>query len=425
MTAVCLARSFAGTGEPGDGVCLLQSQRRTGSSLSIALQKRVSVESVHVKAGKATAIHKMAYFGEVDVGTPGQKFVVVYDTGSGNLLIPGHDCHDSACTGHRQFDSERSSTFKEVNCNGDKTHDGHSKDQLTITFGTGHISGKCSQDKICIGNLCSEGTFVSSTSESSQPFAAFSFDGVLGLGRDVLAQGSEYSLMGRMVQKGLLAEPLFSVFLSDSTAETSEITFGQVKREHMASELFWVPVSQSSGYWEVKIEDITFNNKRQHICEDCRVAVDTGTSQLAGPTDIMVELRHKLGVKDDCANYHELPKLGFLVGSHILNLQPQDYVDKNSDYCSVSLMNLDVPPPKGPLFVFGIPFLQKFFTVYDHANDRVGFATAKHSGHSGEDIPVLVSVDVHEQNADEQNTESSLTPDEWTADEDDANGENE
>jgi len=338
----------------------------------------------------------MAYFGEVDVGTPAQKFVVVYDTGSGNLLIPGEKCEDSACQKHRRFDETKSSSFKETNCNGKELKDGHSTDQLTITFGTGHISGKCAQDNICIGNLCAEGTFVSATEESSQPFASFSFDGVLGLGRDVLAQKPEFSLMARMVKNKLLAEPLFSVFLSDSAAETSEITFGAVNREHMASELFWVPVTKSSGYWEVQIQDITFDNKRQHICEDCRVAVDTGTSQLAGPTDIMNKLRDKLSLESNCANYEKLPDLGFVIGTHVLNLKPQDYVDKGASYCSISLMDLDVPPPKGPLFVFGIPFLQRFFTVYDHANDRVGFAIAKHTGAKA---PLLVSIDLHEQSA--------------------------
>ena len=69
--------------------------------------------------------------------------------------------------------------------------------------------------------------------------------------------------------------------------------------------------------------------------------------------------------------------------------------DLGSDYgegsfCDVSLTALDVPPPKGPLFVFGIPFLQKFYTVYDHAEKRVGFASAKHEGQESE---ALVSVD--------------------------------
>jgi hypothetical protein len=397
---ICSGLSMTAESESADSVCLLQSQKRAGASMSLALQKRVSVEMVRGASGKTEAVHKMAYFGEVSIGTPSQKFVVVYDTGSGNLLVPGETCTDDACTKHNRFDEEKSSTFKPLNCNGEEVEDGKSKDLLTITFGTGHITGSCVEDQICLGSICSTGTFVSSTEESSQPFASFSFDGVLGLGRDVLAHKPEYSLMGRMVKNNQLASPLFSVFLSDSSEETSEITFGQVKDEHMASELFWVPVHKKSGYWEVQIEDITFNNKRKQICQNCRVAVDTGTSQLAGPSDIIHKLRQELEVKSDCENFEELPKLGFAIGTHILNLHPRDYVDKEESSCSLSLMELDVPPPKGPLFVFGIPFLQKFFTVYDHANDKVGFATAKHKdSEEASLVSTLVSVSLHEQSA--------------------------
>merc|ERR1712070_561831 len=128
------------------------------------------------------------------------------------------------------------------------------------------------------------------------------------------------------------------------------------------------------------IQDITLNDKPQQLCEDCYVAVDTGTSQLAGPSDIVGKLQDKLNAAEDCSNYKHLPQLGFVIGKHILNLEPKDYIDMAGSNCQVSLMALDVPPPKGPLFVFGIPFLQKFFTVYDHANNRVGFSIAKHEG---------------------------------------------
>jgi len=367
---------------------------RTGASMSVALTKRVATQAVQTSKGKSKAVHKMAYFGEISVGSPAQKFSVVYDTGSGNLLIPGEGCHDPACMSHARFAQERSSTAEEVNCDASEVVNGQSSDELTITFGTGHMTGKCLKDNICINNLCATGNFVSSIEESSSPFASFSFDGVLGLALDSMAQSPDFSLVSRMVRDELLAEPVFSVFLSDSDAEVSEVTFGQVKREHMASEMFWVPVTRSSGYWEVQIEDIAINDKPQQICENCYVAVDTGTSQLAGPSDIVGKLKDTLNVAEDCSNLKELPKLGFVIGSHILNLEPKDYVDVASMNCQVSLMALDVPPPKGPLFVFGIPFLQKFFTVYDHAQSRVGFAVAKHAG---EEPAILMTVDQHER----------------------------
>jgi len=356
------------------GLSALPHAERLQSSLSMSLVKRV----FRGEKQKSGVQHKMAYYGDIGVGSPAQVFSVVFDTGSGNLIVPGSSCRSSACRLHDRFDEAKSPSVKAINCDGSAAASADEADQITITFGTGHITGRCLKDRICVGSACSVGDFIAATEESSQPFASFAFDGVLGLALPSMAQSQTFSMMSRLTSGEALRQPLFSVFLSDSDSETSEITFGEVKEEHMASELFWVPVTGTSGYWEVRIEDITLDGKAQNLCSDCRVAVDTGTSQLAGPTDLITALSRALNVKTDCSNFNSLPKLGFIIGGRILSLDPRDYVDNTGTYCDVSLMNLDVPPPKGPLFVFGIPFLQKYYSVYDHSNSKVGFAVARH-----------------------------------------------
>lgn len=330
---------------------------------------------------KEGIVHKTAYFGNLGVGTPAQSFSVVFDTGSGNLLVPADDCSSEACEAHQKFEQKKSSSVKEVSCEGTAPDWEHAAphDEVTITFGTGEVWGRCVQDKLCIGNVCDRGSFIAATYESRNPFKWFAFDGVLGLALPSMSQGPDFNLMSRLKQRRILKSAVFSVFLSDLDTEKSEVTFGEVKRDRLASDLFWVPVERDSGYWEVQIEDITLNNNPQKICAGCFVAVDTGTSELAGPSDVIELLTTKVGVRKDCGNYGELPKLGFVIGDHILNLEPRDYVDRDFDGCDVSFMPLDVPPPQGPLFVFGIPFLQKFLTVYDEANRRVGFGVANHT----------------------------------------------
>jgi saccharopepsin len=357
-----------------------RSQLRAGS-MSMSLVKRMRKMK--------TQGHKMAYFGLVEVGTPRQKFSVVFDTGSGNLIVPGQDCGSSACQMHKRFDLAASSSAKKVNCDGNSVPEGSLADEITITFGTGSITGNCVRDSICLGSACSEGAFISSTDETSQPFAAFDFDGVLGLALSSMAQAPTFSMMDRLAEAKSLRKPLFSVFLSDSDKEESEITFGDIKKEHMASELFWVPVQGTAGYWEVRIEDITVGKEKQGICEDCRVAVDTGTSQLAGPSSLVDKMISLLNVDPSCKNYDDLPELGFIVGEKIMTLSKKEYVERSGSSCNVALMRLDVPPPNGPLFVFGIPFLQKYYSVYDHDNNKVGFAVAKHEG---ETPPMLLSI---------------------------------
>eukprot|EP00971_Amphidinium_carterae_P242331 4811511-Amphidinium_carterae.2 len=53
-----------------------------------------------------------------------------------------------------------------------------------------------------------------------------------------------------------------------------------------------------------------------------------------------------------------LPGLSVQVGDSVLHLSPDDYVDRDDDGCSLALMALEIPPPKGPLFIFGDPFLR-------------------------------------------------------------------
>jgi saccharopepsin len=256
---------------------------------------------------------------------------------------------------------------------------GGDRDVVTITFGTGEISGVFVKDKICMGNICTHGDFVSSTAEADEPFSLVPFDGILGLGLPQMSEGPSFNIFDCMVRDGILKENMFSFFFGAAEGEESEITFGQYRRERMSGELFWAPVSMP-GYWQVEMSDITIQGAPQDVCQGkCQVAVDTGTSLMAGPTDIVEHLTDKLSVASDCSNYATLPEIAFIVGGHALSLQASDYVDKDDDDCQVAFMKLDIPPPKGPLFIFGDPFLRKYYTVYDRENMQVGFALAAHN----------------------------------------------
>jgi len=358
------------------GVYTFRTNEETGTSHTISLSK----QKVHFDA-TTKVVHKTAYYGTIDVGTPPQSFQVVFDTGSGNLMIPSVYCHTRACRMHKMFDRKESMTAQDINYDGSPVHEGASRDQITVTFGTGEISGVFIKDNISIGDItCPATSFVAATDETDDPFSSFNFDGVLGLALDEMSQSTEFNLVSQLAKQKKLKKNVFSVFLSDSNTEMSEITFGDIKHHHMASELFWAPVSRPTGYWQVQIEDIAIDNMKLELCKNCQVAVDTGTSQLAGPSDVIAELVNKLDVKSDCSNFASLPRLGFVMnGGKVLNLEPDDYVDNGPDGCEVSLMPLDVPPPNGPLFIFGDPFLRKYYTVYDPEERKIGFAVAKHN----------------------------------------------
>merc|ERR1719201_54706 len=61
-------------------------------------------ESVPVKRHNRTVSYKTSYSGLVHVGTPLQEYRVVFDTGSGNLILPDSQCDTDACkTGDKKF----------------------------------------------------------------------------------------------------------------------------------------------------------------------------------------------------------------------------------------------------------------------------------------------------------------------------------
>merc|ERR1719486_801072 len=312
-------------------------------------------------------VHKTAYWGTIQIGTPPQEFKVIFDTGSGNLILPSKECQGPGCAPHKKYSlSDSTSASKVVNEKGEGS--------TNIFFGTGQIAGDYVQDQLCIGDsLCSQIRFIAAGEESDQPFSVCPFDGILGLGFKDLSMGDKFNIVD-----DLIPQSKFAVYLTDDSS-SSEITFGGYKPESLASDIIWAPVSHQS-YWQVAIDDITFDNKPTGLCDGgCQVAVDTGTSMLAGPSDLVDKLTGKLDIKSDCSNFNELPRLGFSLAGRVLNLAHDDYMDRsNGDGCDFSIMQLDVPPPKGPLFIFGDPFLRRFVTIYDKRGPRVGFAVAKH-----------------------------------------------
>jgi hypothetical protein len=331
-------------------------------------------------------VHKTAYWGKITVGEPAQEFTVIFDTGSGNLILPSKDCDGAGCAPHKKYDHSASSGATFV------TNE-QGENNAEITFGTGQISGDFYKDKVCFGDggLCMQAAFIAAKAESPMPFQEIPFDGIMGMGFKDLSMGQGFNIPDNLVAGGNMNNGQFSFYLTDGG--DSEMTFGGYKAENMASDIVWADVKVES-WWQVGMDDITFNDQPKNLCNgDCEVAVDTGTSMLAGPSDLVDKLEGMLQVKDDCSNYDSLPRLGFKLGDKILNLRPEDYVDRaSSSSCDFSLMALDVPPPKGPVFIFGDPFLRRFVTIFDRKESRVGFAVAKHAGESGNYDDIITTV---------------------------------
>lgn len=293
---------------------------------------------------------------------------MLFDTGSGNLILPSTRCESEACKAHRRYDQSASSSARDVQM----SEDGG---PVTLKFGTGSVDGELVSDRVCVGGLCDRQEFVAATSESDQPFGRYVFDGIFGLGLPEMAEGPNCSFLAGIQASKALPSTAFGLFLSD--AGKSEITFGGADDRRHVGDIAYFPVYGDDGYWDVKIRGFAVDHTPlPGNGHGCRAVLDSGTSQLAGPTALIVAIVEKIDVAKDCSNLATLPTISVLVGDSSFDLDPEDYVDNADGACELALMPMDVPPPQGPLVVLGEPFLRKYYSVYDFDARRVGFAQA-------------------------------------------------
>lgn len=338
--------------------------------------------SVQVKDSGSIVINdyeNAQYYGEVSLGNPEQKFNVIFDTGSSDLWVASVKC-DSSCGRHAKYDSSKSSTY---------TSNGTSFD---IMYGSGPVSGFQSIDGLNMGGLKVKNQMFAEVTDASGLGAAYKmgkFDGILGMAFPVLSVNSVPTCFENVVSQGLVEQAQFSFYLGNCRQDKGELLLGGVDPAYFKGEISWVPLL-SPTYWEIVLTDIKIGDasyigdSKTSGIDGAKAIVDSGTSILTGPSEEVAKIAEKLGAKEFIAGEYlvacdySLPNLDFTINGKVYSLSPVDYLIPDGDMCLLGLMALDIPKPTGPLWIMGDVFMRKYYTVFDTANQRVGFAEAVH-----------------------------------------------
>jgi hypothetical protein len=136
--------------------------------------------------------------------------------------------------------------------------------------------------------------------------------------------------------------------------------------------------------------------------------VDSGTSLIAVPSTMLVELAMAIGnVKEDCSNVKELPSVEFTLEGQTFLLPPEMYIirvrddssgltamemaklqnspfgvkgltsklkGRGGEVCMAGFMEMDAITNDGPMMILGVPFLRAFAAQFDRAKKTISLA---------------------------------------------------
>merc|ERR1711916_4363 len=305
------------------------------------------------------------YVGPVTIGTPGVLFELVFDTGSSNLWVPDSSCTDAACLQRPRYNTSGSSTYHPQS------------GSFSIQYGTGSVVCDEAIDDVKLGGLNMK-QIVFARATSMAPFftQAQGMDGILGLGYPEIAQGGITPVFDYMMQRSLLSDNIFSMWLSsESGKNTSYVDFGSIGPH--VGKVNYVPVEEKL-YWVVKMNEIEVNNKDIDACFlGCGLTiVDSGTSLLA--TQHYDKISSHIGtVASDCSNKDSLPPITFKLGSgsstYDLTVTSEYYVLEEQT-SSGRQCQLGIVPVNQPITILGDTVMRsQRAVVFDRQNNRVGF----------------------------------------------------
>ncbi|KAI8840098.1 aspartic peptidase domain-containing protein [Chytriomyces cf. hyalinus JEL632] len=357
------------------------------------------------------------YYIDISIGTPPQKVRVTTDTGSNQLWVGSARCNAAAkCQDKPSFLNESlSETFKNMV---------PKMPPAKIVYGKGSVSGFVATDSIQLGKVTlpnQQFVLVEQQDSPMQQLVNKSSNGIMGLsfvgGLEPVMFSSKNrganskTLVHSMIAAGLLAQPMFSMWLGYSGSDKvkwngGEITFGGLNPKRFIGDVEYFPVTRNvtkGYYWSLAIGGVEVQNTKISTAGSLYGIIDSGSSFInvdkstfnrilpllqrgsSQPTGAQFDPGSRL-TQIPCEKVQYLPSFSIL----FQNSRTRFTIDGSSlavrkilngePVCVLGIVPGAFESPAGSVWIIGDVFLREYYTVYDFSQGgRVGFAMATDS----------------------------------------------
>ena len=311
----------------------------------------------------------LLYYGPISIGTPGQSFLMDFDTGSSNLWVPSSECTSPNCAPHNKYNHGRSSTYQ---------RDGR---KFSIKYGKGADDGFVSRDKVTIAGLTVNGLPFGEVTNMSPDQRNNPSNGILGLAFPRISVDQLPMFINKIYENGGIKEHVFSFYFTAPTnvKDGSQLIFGGVDSSLFEGSINYHKVTRQV-YWQFDIQEAQINGKT--FIKDLKVFADTGTSFIVASPPVAGPILNAIGSANTvpCNTIDSLPNVEFVADGVVYTIPPQNYIYPLTQFgqtqCVVAIASFDLSFIGEKAAVLGDVFLKTYYSVYDYANTRVGFAKA-------------------------------------------------
>lgn len=316
------------------------------------------------------------YTGNITVGTPPQSFTVLFDTSSAGLWITSTNCLDETCIKEHKFNSSQSSTYHK---------DGR---EFSATYGREQANGILGIDDISIAGLRISQQTLGEATSMSYNLSVAPYDGIFGLAPH--SRDKNYvTPIENMIRQKLIEQPLFSLYLVGNEVvegRGSRLIFGGINQNLIRGNISFTPLVGDQTTWKILADKFAFSAEFE-IASKVEFQIDSSYPFVGGPKKQIDTLNEQLhgvylpilgGIYElDCATINDLPDILLTINGVEYQLGPQDYtIVLERDFSINPICISSFSSSDEDNWVLGQVFLQKYYSIYDLANKRVGFALA-------------------------------------------------
>ncbi|KAI0730931.1 acid protease [Earliella scabrosa] len=320
----------------------------------------------------------VTYTTTVSVGFPATKYSLIVDTGSSNTWVGASKTYKPGVTGKKTQNS------------------------VSVTYGSGYVYGHEYIDQVSLGASLTVPKQSIGVSQECEGFDGV--DGILGLGPADLSINTLYpdkessvpTLTDNLFKQKKIKANLVAVSFEPTNSKgkvNGELTFGGTDPHKISGSIHYAPITRTgpaSSFWGID-QSIRYGTSTQILSKASGI-VDTGTTLVLIADDAFEKYQNATGGTLDSATglykitpaaYAKLKSLFFTINGVTFELTPNAQIwpralneeiggTKNAIYLIVGPLGQD--SGQGFDFVNGMTFLERFYSVYDTANRRVGFA---------------------------------------------------